>query len=528
MPVLKSNAYVALTNYLNIYGTSKVAIFHRKYMYIIIYKTLFQVLKEDGLPTLICNKCVNLSIAAYQFKILYDNSQKFLQNYLSQINVKLVKAEVLGDIKGINAFSDTDFQDEPTCEYEEDVRPFLRSCPLEVNRDNRLSSLRKNINSRNIFRNNNLTATNLNKESNEENIIQHPCPICLNEFSALELRVHVRTHKTLRNYLSIPNSMKVKPETKFYVNASSKTEATSIFHQKEKKYKCFLCDEEHTPSSLRQHIISHRKQKEYSCDQCSRVFKKLNHLNTHKVKHLKEFPYKCEKCQKGFVIKKNYDCHILTHDTDAELPYECKQCLKRFSNPEHLHRHSTVHTENISYSHKYRMFRCSKCLVTFANKKDMTEHTCVVPEDIKVSCTYCKKVFKNMQSLYNHKSKVHKDKDKRVLCSACGKYVTNIYTHMLRHTGQKPFPCEFCEKRFVTKPQLNQHVMTHSGQKPFVCELCAKTFNTKYNFQVHERVHKGDKCHICQICKKGFLEKSYLNRHMATHSKGTLVGNVIK
>lgn len=131
----------------------------------------------------------------------------------------------------------------------------------------------------------------------------------------------------------------------------------------------------------------------------------------------------------------------------------------------------------------------------------------------------CNKVFKNSSGLYNHNRNIHKLKGAKVLCSVCGNYVSNIYNHMMRHSGEKPYQCNQCGKRFIAKPQLRQHLLVHSGLKPFVCSVCAKAFNNLYNLQVHERIHKGDRCHICTVCNKGFLEKSYLKKHMNVHTK---------
>lgn len=489
---------------------------------------MLQVEENDGFPNLICAACISLLHQAYKFKIQFDRTRDILQKYLSQ--------EGKDDVEYCN---DNNFDDEYNNETEHENNTDLHT-PLSGRRTTRSQiekrAVTKNIEPQEIkpFKKRgrrpkmkikhekNRDSETENEERTESCPILHPCPICTKEFPALELREHAHTHKALKKYLSIPNKEKVSPDTKFYVKPLELRPRDTLHNRKEKLHKCVNCGYECTALQLRIHLQEHRNQTEYKCDQCERVFKKLNHLNTHRVKHLKEFPYKCEKCGKGFVIKTNYDCHMLTHDTNQELPHECRQCLKRFSNPEHLNRHMVIHTENVSYSVKYKVCKCHHCLKTFKDRYDLKTHTCVPVEqavNTRFPCKICNKVFKNSSGLYNHNRNIHKLKGAKVLCSVCGNHVSNIYNHMMRHTGEKPFQCNQCGKRFVGKPQLRQHLLVHSGLKPFVCSVCAKAFNNLYNLQVHERIHKGDRCHICSICNKGFLEKSYLKKHMNVHAK---------
>lgn len=448
---------------------------------------------------MICANCVNLLLCAYRFKLQYEHAQQQLEQFISLYQQK----EEFIDIYVEN---DSDYEDKHSV--------------IQQNQNSEIKvSFKKQKRVKGSQVSEQYSDSEVEEKSKEK---QHPCPICTKEFTALELKKHAHTHKALKKYLTIPATEKIFPHAKFYTKPKELPERIALHNRKEKIHKCVYCNLEYTAEQLRFHLQTHKNQTEFKCDQCERVFKKVNHLNTHRVKHLKEVPYKCEHCDKGFVIKTNYDCHVLTHNTNQELPHECKICLKRFSNPEHLNRHMVMHTENMSYSVKYKVCKCHHCLKPFKDRSDLKKHHCVPIEqtlNTRYPCKSCSKVYKNASGLYNHNRTVHKLNGAKILCSVCGHCVSNIYNHMMRHNGVKPYQCNECGKRFMGTGQLRKHLMVHTGAKPYVCSVCAKAFNNLYNLQVHERIHKGDRCHICSICNKGFLEKSYLKKHMNVHTK---------
>nr|XP_033793507.1 zinc finger E-box-binding homeobox 2-like [Geotrypetes seraphini] len=121
-------------------------------------------------------------------------------------------------------------------------------------------------------------------------------------------------------------------------------------------------------------------------------------------------------------------------------------------------------------------------------------------------CPYCERGYRCQASLNNHVWHNH-GRQETFVCSLCGCMVhckSHLEQHMTTHAAPGSVSAH------------NQHVGDQSTEdRKFKCSECGKAFKYKHHLKEHLRIHSGEKPYECPKCKKRFSHSGSYSSHLS-------------
>ncbi|CAG0891315.1 unnamed protein product [Cyprideis torosa] len=312
------------------------------------------------------------------------------------------------------------------------------------------------------------------------------CEICGKEFSSIQLyRVHRVVHTGDKPFQCTVCSKRFSHKASLFQHKK--------LHSGERPHQCHQCEARFNQKQhLQRHLVSHDPEKGHRCDICGKTFIAGHVLKRHKMSHTGEKRFQCTTCDKGFIHSTNFQRHMAMHR--GEKPHQCDICGYRCTQKGDLKRHRGRHL-----------------------LRDGERTTRMEPHQLP-----SKKKLNNLDGSGNPEIKMKRPRgrpSKNTLKDVeensendQGSGCRNERKKLKSTLGR--LQCEICGKGFGTKQRLKYHSVIHTGEKPYECPVCFKKFAFLSAMLGHRKsVHTNEKPHECKTCGARFIRRQQLLRH---------------
>ncbi|XP_028156440.1 oocyte zinc finger protein XlCOF26-like [Ostrinia furnacalis] len=160
---------------------------------------------------------------------------------------------------------------------------------------------------------------------------------------------------------------------------------------------------------------------------------------------------------------------------------------------------------------------CDVCGQHFKDVNLLRGHFKTVHENTGLLCPECGEKFETRSKLKTHQKNQH-EIDKKFKCMVCSLTFQSHYKrsrHMAaEHKNRQEIKCLHCPKTFVFRSMMMTHVRdTHLKVRNYICSVCGwKAFNSN-RLKNHMYKHSGEKNFKCDGCDKAFTTKKIMRAH---------------